>query len=252
MKILLEISFLGTAYRGYQVQPNVPTVQGYLNAATKDLFGFDCDIVGCSRTDSGVHSNQFFLTVSKKGEAGIRTRIPIKKIPLALSVRLPNDISVISARYVDDSFHARYSVKYKEYLYVIWNSSVRDPFGYDRSWQYEKYIDDNALSKMNLAAQRFVGTHDFSAYMASNTDVENTVRTIFAAEIYREGEKIFFKVSADGFLYNMVRILTGTLIAVAEGKILPEDIDAITNSKNRKNAGMTVPAQGLFLNKVVY
>lgn len=252
MKILLDISFLGTAYRGYQVQPDAPTVQGMLNRAARDLFGFECDVVGCSRTDSGVHANQFCLCISKRGEQGISTGIPIEKIPAALSVRLPDDISVNGAKYVDDSFHARYDVKYKEYVYVIWNDAQTSPFMYDRSWHYPRYIDDAALAKMNDAASRFVGTHDFSAYMASNSDVTSTVRTVRSAEVFREGKTVCFRVSADGFLYNMVRILTGTLIGVAEGKLTPEDIDRITISRDRKNAGMTVPPQGLYLNKVVY
>ena len=116
-KLLLEICFVGTAYCGYQVQPNSPTVQQELNTAAKKLFGFDCDIVGCSRTDSGVHANQFCVTVANKGSDQLVTSVPIEKIASALCYYLPEDISVRSASWVDDSFHARYDVKYKEYLY---------------------------------------------------------------------------------------------------------------------------------------
>ena len=252
MKILLDISFLGTAYCGYQVQPNAPTIQGQLNRASKTIFGFDCDVVGCSRTDRGVHASQFFVTISKKGEQGIETNIPIDRLPTVFSVYLPQDISVNSASIVSDSFHARYDVKYKEYIYRIWNGSIRDPFTYDRSWHYPRYIDDDTIFKMNKAASHFIGTHDFGAYMAANSNVKNTIRTIYDAEIYREGDVVCFRVSANGFLYNMVRILTGTLISVGEDKISPDDIDDITRSKDRSRAGITVPPQGLYLNKVVY
>lgn len=252
MKILLDISFLGTAYHGYQVQPDSPTIQAALNSAAKDLFGFDCDVVGCSRTDSGVHANQFFATVAKRNEIGIDTSIPAHKLITAFSVRLPQDISVNNAELVPDSFHARYDVKHKEYEYLIWNKPQRNPFMYDRSWHYPRYIDDVALKRMNDACSRFWGTHDFSSYMASNSSVKSTVRTVYDAQIMRDGDLLRFKVSADGFLYNMVRILTGTLIAVAEGKISPEDIDAITEARDRSMAGITVPPQGLYLNKVVY
>ena len=252
MKVLLYISFLGTNYCGYQIQPNGITIQQRLNEATKALFGYDCDIVGCSRTDSGVHANCFCATVSKKGANELVTSIPVERIPLAIANHLPNDIAVFKAVSVENDFHPRYDVKHKEYVYRILNRPERDPFLCDRTWHYPKRIDDIALDKMRSAASRFVGTHDFAAYMAADTKIQDTVRTIYNAEVYRDGDVIEFKVSADGFLYNMVRILTGTLIGVAEGKISPEDIDAITLSKDRRRAGITVPPCGLFLNKVTY
>lgn len=252
MKILLYIAFLGTNYCGYQIQPNGVTIQQRLNEATAQLFGYDCDIVGCSRTDSGVHANCFCATVSKKGTNELVTSIPADKIPLAIANYLPDDISVFKAVEVENDFHPRYDVKYKEYVYRIWNRREREPFLFDRSWHYPKPIDDGTVKKMNEAAKRFVGTHDFVAYMAADTKIKDTVRTITEAEVTKHGDIIEFRVCADGFLYNMVRILTGTLIGVAEGKIEPEDIDKITLSKDRKRAGITVPPCGLFLNKVVY
>ncbi|MBE6545953.1 MAG: tRNA pseudouridine(38-40) synthase TruA [Ruminococcaceae bacterium] len=252
MKLLFHVSFLGTAYCGYQVQPNGVTVQQKLNEATKSLFGYECDIIGCSRTDSGVHANQFCATVSKKGSSTLETTIPTERIPQAISPYLPEDISVFRAEAVDEGFHPRYDVKYKEYIYQIWNRSERNPFLFDRSWHYPKAISEDAVSKMNEAAAQFVGTHDFASYMASDSKIRDTVRTVYEAEVTRRGDMLIFRVSADGFLYNMVRILTGTLIAVAEGKIGPEDIAAITAAKDRRLAGITVPAHGLFLNRVVY
>ena len=252
MKVLLYISFLGTNYCGYQIQPNGITVQQKLNEAAKTLFGYDCDIVGCSRTDSGVHANCFCATVSKKGCSYLDATIPVTKIPIAMSNLLPNDIAVFDAKAVDDDFHARYDVKYKEYIYKIWNRAEKDPFWYDRSYHYPKTIDDESLARMDEAAKHFIGKHDFSAYMKADTDVATSVRTVYDAQVIRDGDMIEFCVSADGFLYNMVRIFVGTLIAVAEDKIAPDQIEEITLSKDRKNAGMTAPPQGLFLNKVVY
>lgn len=252
MKLLLEISFLGTAYCGYQIQPKLPTVQGELNKATCDLFGFDCDVVGCSRTDSGVHANQFFAVITEKGKGFISTDIPVSKIAMALSVRLPNDISVIKAISVDDTFHPRYDVKSKEYMYCIWNAGARNPFLSERAWHYTRKITDEDLDNMRRAANALIGTHDFTSYMAANSGVTDTVRTVYDVRIERDGELIRFFVSGNGFLYNMVRIIVGTLIAVAEGKISYNDISKITDARDRARAGITAPAHGLYLNSVTY
>ncbi len=252
MKLFLDISFLGSNYCGYQVQPNKSTVQGELNSATKQLFGYDCDIVGCSRTDSGVHANHFCLTVAKKGRGSIVTSISENKLASAVDVRLPSDISVNFAKLVDDSFHARYDVKSKEYMYLILNSRSRSPFLHDRAWHYSRYIDDATLEQMNIAASHFVGKHDFRSYMAANAGVTDTVRTIINAKVERSGDMVIFRVSADGFLYNMVRILTGTLVSVAEGKISADDIRQITEARDRSRAGVTAPPHGLYLNKIIY
>ena len=252
MKLLLYLSFLGTDYCGYQIQPNGVTVQQKLNEATRALFGYDCDIVGCSRTDSGVHANQFCVTVAEKGKNTLSSTIPVDRIPLAMAQFLPDDISVLSAELVSEEFHSRYDVKYKEYVYRIWNCPHRNPFLTDRAWHYPRQITEEQLARMNSAAKAFLGTWDFAAYMAADSKVKDTVRSVYEAEVTRQGDIIEFRVCANGFLYHMVRILTGTLIAVAEGKIDPEDIQAITKSKDRRQAGITVPACGLYLNRVVY
>ena len=252
MKVLLHLSFLGTNYCGYQIQPNGVTVQQKLNEATRALFGYDCDIVGCSRTDSGVHANEFCATVSKKGESFLETTIPTDRIPLAIAQFLPEDISVFSAEAVSDDFHPRYDVTYKEYIYRIWNRPERNPFESDRSWHYPKPISEDALSAMQKAAKAFCGTKDFASYMAADSKIRDSVRTVYDAEVRRVGDVIEFRVSANGFLYHMVRILMGTLIAVAEGKLLPEQIAEITAACDRRRAGVTAPPQGLFLNRVVY
>ena len=252
MKILLKISYVGTNYCGYQVQPNGISVQQKLNEATFALFGFACDIVGCSRTDSGVHANMFCATVAQKGTDNLNTNISIDRIPLALSAHLPSDICVFDAKWVPSEFHARYDVKEKEYLYRFYNRSVRDPFEEGRSCHVPKQLDDEALLRMQQAAALLVGTHDFTAYMAQGSKVESTVRTIYHAEVFREGNLVCFRVSANGFLYNMVRILAGTLLAVGQGKLDPEDIEMITQKKDRSLAGSTMPACGLYLNRVIY
>lgn len=252
MKILLKISYVGTAYCGYQVQPNGVSIQQKLNEATEAVFGYPCDIVGCSRTDSGVHANEFCATVAKKGKEGLTTAIAPDKIPLALSAYLPPDICVFDARWVAEDFHARYDVKEKEYVYRIYNRAVRSPFEEQRAAHVPKPLSDKAIQEMNQAAATLCGTHDFSAYMAQGSSVKSTVRTITKAEIVREGDVILFRVAADGFLYNMVRILAGTLLAVGQGKLTVEQFCEVTASHDRTRAGTTMPACGLYLNRVVY
>ena len=252
MKILLTLSYLGTNFSGYQIQPKGRTVQGELNRAAKELFGFDCDITGCSRTDTGVHANTFCATVTEKGTGSISTSIDITRIPLAFNAHLPDDVAVRCAEWVDEDFHPRYGVKYKEYVYRIYNSPTRCPLESGRSWHIPMVYDDLTVEKMNLAASYFVGKHDYSAFMASGSSVETTVRDVKYARIEKKGEVIEFTVAADGFLYNMVRIMTGTLAAVASGKIAPDSIPSIISSCDRSRAGMTAPAEGLYLNKVEY
>lgn len=252
MKILLKIKYVGTAYAGYQVQKNAPTVQEKLCEAAEKLLGFRCDITGCSRTDSGVHANMFCATVTRHGTDTIETSVPLDRLPRAMNSFLPDDIAVFGAEYVPGEFHARHDVKYKEYIYKIRFSYERDPFLCGRCWQIPRGECEDSVYRMKKAAAYFVGTHDFSSYMTSGSDVESTVRTVFYADVEKEGEIIVFRVAGDGFLYNMVRIMTGTLVEVAEGKLCPEDIPRITDAHDREKAGMTAPACGLYLNKVVY
>ena len=252
MKLFIKLSYRGTNYAGYQIQKNAPTIQQKLNQAAKEIFGFECDIAGCSRTDSGVHANEFCATISKKGCDYIETKINVRNLPLAMCAHLPEDISVKEACWVDEDFHPRYDVKYKEYLYRIWNRPERNPFIPDMCYHYPHIIDDETLEKMNLAASNFCGKHDFATYMAQGGKIQDTVRNVVYASVTRNGDFIEFRVAADGFLYNMVRIMTGTLLAVAENKILPSEIPEITDSKDRKRAGITASASGLFLNKVIY
>ena len=251
-KLLIRVRYVGTDYCGYQVQPSGVTVQQRLNEAARELFGFDCDIVGCSRTDSGVHANDFCATVTMRGKDSLPTQIPLGRIPLALTAHLPEDICVFDARRVPTDFHARYGVIEKEYLYRVWNSPIRNPFEKDRAAHFPRPIGDEALARMREAAALFLGTHDFSAFTVQGCEVESTVRTVTKSTVEREGDLILYRVAADGFLYRMVRILVGTLLDVAEGRRTIEDVAAALASGDRARVGFTAPACGLYLDRVTY
>lgn len=252
MKILLKIAYLGTAYCGYQVQPTGVTVQQKLNEAARALFGFDCDIVGCSRTDSGVHARAFSATVAKKGTGTLETTVPAARIPRAMNMYLPPDIAVLAATSVADDFHARYDVLSKEYEYLIYNSAERDPFLVDRAWHVPKHLDDAAVALMNEAAGVFVGTHDFTALRDGDPDEKDPVRHVFSASVERRGDLISFRVRADGFLYHMVRVMMGTLLEVGKGRITRDELAAHIAAKERNLLGGTAPACGLYLDRVLY
>ena len=252
MKLFLKIKYEGTNYAGYQVQNNAPTIQAALNAALYDLFNAECDVVGCSRTDAGVHAKSFCATVQFKGKSCFETSIPCEKIPLALNFRLPDDISVYFAKMVDDDFHARYSVISKTYEYRILNSPYRDPFEKNKAYHYPKTISCDGIENMKRAAKYFCGRNDFSAFMSAGSSVKTTVRNVIECEVVAHSDEIIIRISADGFLYNMVRIICGTLLEVAKGNILPEDITDIILSKDRHKAGPTLPACGLYLTEVEY
>lgn len=252
MKLFLKIKYDGTNYAGYQVQDNAPTIQANLNSALFELFGRECDVTGCSRTDSGVHARCFCATVQYKGTSYFETSIPCEKIPYALNFRLPEDISVFHAEMADDDFHARYSVVSKTYEYRIHNSPQRDPFLINKAYHVPKVISAKGIDDMQKAARLICGTHDFSAFMSAGSAVKSTVRTVYECTVTKSGDEIIIRISADGFLYNMVRIVCGTLLEVGKGNILSEDIENVIASANRKNAGPTLPACGLYLAEVKY
>ena len=247
MKYFAKIKYLGTAFHGFQVQPGLRTVQGELNNALNQAFGLPCKVTGCSRTDAGVHANEFCLTVECEGGT-----IPADKLPIAVARFLHTDLSLFYAEECDNAFHPRYDVREKEYLYRIINRPIYDPFEFGRAWFLSRPVSDEGLMLMQSAAKHFIGKHDFSAFMSEGSDVEDTVRTVTALSVDRVGDLIEIRISADGFLYNMVRIIVGTLTEVAFGRISPDSIEDIINSCDRSRAGMTAPADGLFLNKVIY
>lgn len=251
MKILLTVAYVGTNYSGYQLQGEKPTVALMLNRAVQKAFRTECNVTGCSRTDRGVHALGFCATVEPKDKSQALTT-PIDKIPIALNSALPSDISVISAKIVPDSFHARYSVVKKEYVYKIRTSATKDPFLADRVLEYGKPISDEAFEKMQIGAGQFVGTHKFDAFMATGSKIEDTTRTVYKSYLTRKGDIVEFHVVADGFLYNMVRIMVGTLLSIENGKIDATSVSSIINSQDRRNAGPTAKAEGLYLKKVYY
>ena len=245
MKYLLKLSYCGTEFAGFQVQPNANTVQAELMRAAEKIFNVPCKITGCSRTDRGVHALEYFATLEPT-EGG--ANIPPEKLPRALASALPRSISVMAAKNVPQDFAVRRAVSGKEYVYVIWTKPYGNPFLENHSWHYTKPLN---IEKMNEAAKYLVGRHDFASFMASGSDIEDTVRNVTKCEAIRENDgTVRIYVAADGFLYNMVRIIVGTLIYVSEEKISLDEIEAVISAKDRKKAGKTAPADGLYLNKV--
>lgn len=241
---VLKIAYKGTNYCGWQVQPGKTTVQAVVQSACEAVFGCKVDVTGCSRTDSGVHAKGFVALVSGNGLPDI----PVLSLPLAINTKLPEDISVLEASVAKDGFHPRYGAKGKEYVYTVHNSRLRDPFTADTAWQFQRRID---VSIADMLCKEFVGRHDFTAFMASGSKIVDAVREIKYFNAVRDGDYIVFTVAADGFLYNMVRIMVGTVVEAASGtQALP--IKEIIASRDRANAGITAPAKGLTLNRVFY
>lgn len=242
--LLFKIAFDGAAFHGWQQQDNAITVQGELKSAFKRLTGEDVNIIGCSRTDAGVHANEFYFNVRTE------SNIPIESFPVALmSSKLPGEISIYSCEEVCYDFNARFDCFKKEYEYVIENTKIPSPFYYKRAMNYKYDID---VELMNKAAKCFIGTYDFSAFCAANAQVKSKIRTIYDASVFRDGDLVKFRVQGNGFLYNMVRIMTGTLLYVNMGKISCDEIPLIIESKDRTQAGITAIPDGLYLNKVFY
>lgn len=242
-----KINYLGTNFHGFQVQPGLRTVQGELCRALSEVFGAPAKVTGCSRTDSGVHANEFCVKIECD-----KATVPAEKLPIAIARFLPTDMSLYYAKECDTSFHPRYDVVSKEYLYRIINRGIYDPFEYGRAWFLSRNIDLAGIELMNIAAKNIIGKHDFSAFMSEGSDIEDTVRTVYRLDVKKTGDLIEISISADGFLYNMVRIIVGTLVEAAFGKFSADDVKNILKSGNRQNAGMTAPPEGLYLNKVKY
>ncbi|MGN0976369.1 MAG: tRNA pseudouridine(38-40) synthase TruA [Gemmiger sp.] len=246
MNVLVTLSFKGTNYVGFQVQPNGLSVCEAFQNALQRVLGARPDVKGCSRTDAGVHALGFCLNFHYDG------RVPPQKLAGALNAHLPPDIRVRSVRPVEEDFHARYSAHLKTYRYRIRNSRTDSPFDADLCYRLAGPLD---LDAMRRAAAGFAGTHDFLALCASGSSVAargDTVRTITECTVERQGEVIAITVTADGYLYNMVRILAGTLVAAGQGRFDPDAVPALLQSRDRKNAGPTLPAKGLFLVRVEY
>ena len=246
MNILLWLSYKGTRYAGFQVQPNGVTVCAVVQDAMQDLFGARPDVKGCSRTDAGVHARRFALNFHWE------TRIPCEKLPAALNARLPMDIRVVAAQRVPEDFHARYAAHAKTYHYRMRCARVDDPFDLDTCARVPGPLD---LAAMQAAAAGFVGRHDFTALCAAGSSAAahgDTVRTVTGCTVARDGEVLTLSVTADGYLYHMVRILAGTVLQAGQGKLDPAQVPAILASRDRRRAGPTMPARGLFLWEMCY
>lgn len=241
--LLLVLRYNGTNFHGWQIQPNGNTVQQELCNAFKNISGKDENIIGCSRTDAGVHANMFCCNV--RTECGV----PTEKIPDALNFYLPPEISVYDCKEVDYDFHARYDSKGKEYVYLIYNGRYRNPFYEDKAMFYPYELDAEMLETQ---AKAFIGTHDFSAFCSVGSEVQDKTREIYDCSVSRNGDLVEIRVKGNGFLYNMVRIIVGTLLDIQRGKIEKGTISQIIESKNRDKAGVTAEACGLYLNKVYY
>ena len=240
------ISYDGSRYFGWERQPGRDTIQGKLEAVLTRMCGTDVQVIGAGRTDAGVHALGFMLNFHAD------TRIPAAKLPLALNQHLPPDIRVLAARVVPEDFHARYAAHTKTYLYRIHNHPIDSPFDAAYYTRMPKHLDE---VRMQAAAQQFVGTHDFLALCAAGSSAAahgDTVRTITDCHVTRRGDEIDIEVTADGYLYNMVRILAGTLCEVGAGRMQPEQIPGILAGCDRSQAGPTLPAKGLFLKCVEY
>ena len=241
--IALFLTYLGTDYHGWQVQKNLPTVAETVEKAAAMIVGHPVHVTGCGRTDAGVHAKCYV--------ANFRTTstIPVERLPYALNTHLPHDIVVTKAFEVHEDFNAIGSCIKKEYTYRIYNSRIKNPFYVNRAYFYPKKLDEALLDR---AARMFEGTHDFAAVRSVGTNVKSTVRTIHYCRVTRAGELLELKVCANGFLYNMVRAITGTVLYAAEGKLTPEEIPEILASGNRTLAGPTAPPGGLYLTRVWY
>lgn len=243
MHVLLTLAFNGTAYHGFQVQKNARSVCETLQDGLEKLYGVRPPVKGCSRTDAGVHALAYCVSFTQPKP------IAPCKLPLAINRFLPPDIRCKAACEVPEDFHARYSAVSKEYLYRILNSPVDDPFQQSYCWRVSQRLDETAMER---AARYLEGEHDFASFMSAGSTVQDTVRTVSFFRVQRQGDWVTFHICADGYLYNMVRILVGTLVEVGAGRMNADTIPIILKERNRSLAGDTVPAKGLFLYRVNY
>ncbi len=240
------IAYNGAAYHGFQRQDNAETIQETVERAIGKLLKTEPPtIYGCSRTDTGVHAREFCFNVH------IDNRIPCEGFVKGMNTLLPDDIAVLSCEDADEDFHARYHAKGKEYIYIINNKLQRDVFMQNLTFHYPYKLD---IEAMNRAAKLLVGEHDFGGFCRAEgkARMKSTVRTIYDITVTEQNGQCEVKVSGNGFLYNMVRIVTGTLVYISEGKRTEQDILNALEKGDRAFSGITLPPCGLYLNKVFY
>jgi len=242
LKIMM--AYRGTAYHGFQIQNNGITIQEVVEKCVSKVLNEKITIHGCSRTDTGVHARQFCFSVRTNSQ------IPALGFVRGVNGELPKDISILSCEEAEPTFHARFSCKGKEYLYLIHQSECKDPFTTDLAYHYRRPFHPELIQE---AANYLIGRHDFRSFCSvSVPDTVNTVRTVYDFKVLKDDDKIKLFVSGDGFLYNMVRIMVGTLLDINENRIELHQLPAILEAHSRETAGRTAPAHGLYLNRVFY
>ena len=241
IKIIIEYD--GKDFNGWQKQPNKLNIQGEIERAIEEITGEKVDLIASGRTDAGVHA------LAQVANFKIEKDIPIEKIPYALNSKLKKSIRVKSAEEVDEKFHSRYTCKRKTYRYVINNSVQGTAIYRNLQYHFPEKLDEE---KMNKGIKYLIGEHDFKSFKASGTSSKSSVRTIYDAKVTREGDIVTIELTGNGFLYNMVRIISGTLVDVGIGKIKPEDVKDILEARDRLKAGRTLPPTGLYLVDVKY
>lgn len=242
-RVKLTVAYDGTNYHGWQIQPEKDTIEAELNRHLSDLLREEIHVLGASRTDAGVHA------LGNVAVFDTAARMPIEKIALAVNTRLPSDIRVQESIPVPDTFHPRFCDTTKTYRYQIWNRPIPNPLVSRYSTYYYYALD---YKKMHRAAQCLVGEHDFSSFCTAKPDRPNHVRTIYRCDVRRDGDMITMMISGNGFLYNMVRIIAGTLFQVGGGLIPVEEMQKILDAKDRSRAGDTARPEGLTLMGIEY
>lgn len=243
MRIVLKIQYDGTNYCGWQIQPNGNTVQEEIERAIEKITGEKCSVTASGRTDSGVHA------LSQVAHFDTNSAIPPEKFYSALNAVLPNDIKILSSGEADENFHARFSAKRKTYEYKIYIGEFPLPLKDRYAARVVTALD---VKKMDEAAKMLVGKHDFKCFLAANSSVKDTVREIYLSSVAEKDGYIIYTVTGNGFLYNMVRIIAGTLVKVGQGKFSLSEVDEMLAAKSRALAGATMPAKGLTLISVEY
>lgn len=241
--IALRLRYDGSRYHGWQVQKNAITVAQTMEEALAKVCGERVKLTGCGRTDAGVHALRYCANFHSD------CTVPVDRMPLAVNSRLPDDIAVVDAVEVPDDFNAIGSCVKKEYVYKILNSRISDPFLADRVCFYPQRLD---ISLRQAAARAFEGTHDFKAVRSEGTQTKTTVRTVYWCRAEKDGDLITVSICANGFLYNMCRAMVGTMVYASYGKLIPEEIPALLEKRDRRLTGPTMPPQGLYLNRVWY
>ena len=241
--IALRLRYDGSRYHGWQVQKNAITVAQTMEEALAKVCGERVKLTGCGRTDAGVHALRYCANFHSD------CTVPVDRMPLAVNSRLPDDIAVVDAVELPDDFNAIGSCVKKEYVYKILNSRIPDPFLADRVCFYPQRLD---ISLMQAAARAFEGTHDFKAVRSEGTQTKTTVRTVYWCRAEKDGDLITVSICANGFLYNMCRAMVGTMVYASYGKLIPEEIPALLEKRDRRLTGPTMPPQGLYLNRVWY